>query len=263
MAKVKGEVKGLAVGVGVGFKVLGVIDLRGGLAVRARGGRREQYIPIESVAGAAIQRGDAIALARQYVSRFGLTRLYVADLDAIEGRDTNAALVQGIASTGASVWLDSGIVSVEDAICAIKSGAERVIVGLETLPSFEVLDSICQDVGPRVIFSLDLRDGTPVTTSPALAQHSPEVLAARAVTAGVCGLIVLDLARVGSGSGIDLEMLVRIRRGAPSVPVYAGGGLRSTEEIEQLQHAGCDGALVASALLDGQITEHTLAITYT
>jgi phosphoribosylformimino-5-aminoimidazole carboxamide ribotide isomerase len=238
----------------VGFELLGVVDLRGGLAVRARGGRRDAYEPIESVAGETIQAGDARALACQYVERFGLSALYVADLDAIDRRQPQHAQVRAVASAGAPVWLDAGIDSIDDARGGLLCGASRLIVGLETLPSFHVLESIVQDAGrERVVFSLDLRDGRPIATTPELARHTPQDLAARAADAGVVAVIVLDLARVGSASGVDLEMLARIRDCVPSVGVYAGGGVRSIDDIEQLQRSGCEGALVASALLDGQI----------
>jgi phosphoribosylformimino-5-aminoimidazole carboxamide ribotide isomerase len=215
-------------------------------------------MPIEAVADEHIPRGDARALAERYFKRFGLSKLYVADLDAIEHRGPAHEALSAIQESGASVWLDSGVASTTDAACAIEAGAKCVTVGLETLPSFEVLTSICQSVGSRVVFSLDLREAIPVTTAPDLKEHTPEDLAAQAVAAGVGALIVLDLARVGSGSGVDLETLARIRRRVPSVPVYAGGGVRTIADIEQLQRVGCDGALVASALLDGQITERDL-----
>jgi phosphoribosylformimino-5-aminoimidazole carboxamide ribotide isomerase len=242
-----------------GFDVLGVVDLRDGLAVRARGGRRQQYMPIESVAGETIRRGDATALARQYVARFGLTGLYVADLDAIESGLPPHAEVSTLSSVGVPVWLDAGIASSSDAQRALSSGASRLIVGLETLPSFHVLKAIVEGCGrERVVFSLDLRDGQPVAMATELVTQRPEDLAARAADTGVGAMVVIDLARVGSGAGIDLEGLARIRAIASSVRIYAGGGVRSIEDLEQLQRLGCEGALVASALLDGQITERDL-----
>jgi len=41
-------------------------------------------MPIESVAGERIPPGDVTSLVRQYIDRFGLSSLYVADLDAID-----------------------------------------------------------------------------------------------------------------------------------------------------------------------------------
>jgi uncharacterized protein related to proFAR isomerase len=103
-----------------------------------------------------------------------------------------------------------------------------------------------------MVFSLDLRDRRPIASAPDLAQQQPEALIARAADAGADTVIVLDLARVGSGSGLDLEILARLRSAAPSVRLFAGGGVRGPEDLADLNDAGCDGALVASAVLDGQ-----------
>jgi phosphoribosylformimino-5-aminoimidazole carboxamide ribotide isomerase len=91
-----------------------------------------------------------------------------------------------------------------------------------------------------------------------LTSERPEDLAARAAEAGVAAVIVLDLARVGSGSGVDLELLARIKSRVSTLPGYAGGGVRHMGDVEQLRRVGCDGALVATALLDGQITKRDL-----
>lgn len=243
----------------MGFEVLGVVDVRCGLAVRARGGRRDEYAPIERVAGENIPAGNAAALARQFVDRFGLAAVYVADLDAIERRVQQHAVVRTIASI-APVWLDAGIASLDDAQRALECGASRVIVGLETLPSFEVLRSIVSAVGRgRVVFSLDLRKGEPIATTSELAQQSPEDLATLAADAGVSAIIVLDLARVGMASGLDVDLLTRVRTRVGSVQLYVGGGVRARHDLEVVRTVGCDGALVASSLLDGQITRHDLA----
>ncbi len=242
------------------MQVIGVVDVRRGLAVRARGGRRDEYEPIEGVADENIPAGDAVALARQYVDRFGLAALYVADLDAIERRVQQHAVVRTIASIGAPVWLDAAIASLDDAQRALVCGASRVIVGLETLPSFDVLKSIVSGVGrERVVFSLDLRDREPIATTPQLAQRGPEDLAMQAADAGVSAIIVLDLARVGMASGLDIDLLSRLKPRVDSVQLYVGGGIRGPHDIEVARNVGCDGALVASALIDGLITKRDLA----
>jgi phosphoribosylformimino-5-aminoimidazole carboxamide ribotide isomerase len=66
-------------------------------------------------------------------------------------------------------------------------------------------------------------------------------------------VIVLDLARVGSGTGVDLDLLARVRRAAPGLALLAGGGVRDAADLDRLADAGCDGALVATALHDGRI----------
>ena len=222
------------------LRVIGVIDLRGGAAVHARGGRRDEYQEI----------GDAVELARMYVDRYGVEELYVADLDAIEGRDPESVAPHRLFSV-APVWLDAGISSVERARQAIADGAARVIVGLETLSSFDVLREICAAIGgERIAFSLDLRNGTPLGVG---ARDTPTALAVRASDAGVGAIIVLDLARVGMRTGVDLNLLKAVRKAAPDIELVAGGGVRDADDLARLDGAGVNAALVATALREGSL----------
>jgi phosphoribosylformimino-5-aminoimidazole carboxamide ribotide isomerase len=70
----------------------------------------------------------------------------------------------------------------------------------------------------------------------------------------VPALLVLDLARVGTGAGgPELGLLSELRRAHPTVELLAGGGVGSRADLERLADAGCDGALVATALHDGRL----------
>ena len=236
------------------LSIIGVIDLLRGRAVHARGGRRAEYLPIDSALGVDIS-GDPLALARLYVEQLGLRDLYVADLDAIQGNGPQDALVASIAQLGATAWVDAGVTSVASARRALRTGASRVIVGLETLQSFGQLHEICADVGgERVVFSLDLRSGMPVIAETAsIPAKTPDAITASAVDAGVSAVIVLDLERVGSAAGVDLSRLGALRRAVPGVLLLAGGGVRGWDDLLRLEDVGCDGALVATALQNGAL----------
>jgi phosphoribosylformimino-5-aminoimidazole carboxamide ribotide isomerase len=148
---------------------------------------------------------------------------------------------------------------VSAAAAAFELGVGRAIVGLETLTTFEALDDICSTHGQdRILFSLDLRNGQPLLAA-TNASALPIVIAARAVAAGAGGLIVLDLARVGRGVGLDLALVGDLRRAAPDVMLLAGGGVRGVEDLRALADCGCDGALVATALHDGRIGARDVA----
>ena len=238
------------------MRVIGVIDIREGRAVHARGGQRAEYPPI-GVAACERVDGDPVALARVYVESLGVRELYVADLDAI-GRGPeamNAGVVPRVAALGVPVFVDAGISTVSGATSVIDAGASVVVVGLETLTGFDALSEICSAVGNRrAAFSVDLRDGRPITV-PNVAHSTSAVveIAGRARVAGAGTLIVLDLARVGTGAGVDTELLAQIRRATPGVALLAGGGVRDAEDLVRLASVGCDGALVATALLSGVV----------
>jgi len=241
------------------MRVIGVLDLRKGLAVHARAGERERYAPVASVAGERIEPGDARALARIYRDRFDLSELYAADLDAIEGRAPQDRLVSSLA-TLAGLWLDAGVSSADRARHTLTLGTAHVIVGLETLQSWDALDEICASVrGGHVAFSLDLRDGTLLGNDDVTCRGSVDAVAARAAGAGVASIIVIDLARVGTGGGIDSRLVARVRGSAPRATLLAGGGVRGLDDLLRLADAGCDGALVATALQDGRISAAQVA----
>jgi phosphoribosylformimino-5-aminoimidazole carboxamide ribotide isomerase len=238
------------------LQIIGVLDLRGGRAVHARAGARDRYSAVQSAAGWPIDPGNVRTLAEVYTDVLGISELYAADLDAILDRQPQDDVTKDLASMPAPLWLDAGVRSVEDARRAIAVGASRVIVGLETLPSFEVLSQICSAIGSdRVVFSLDMRDGQPIVANGVQPPDalSPENLARTAATCGAGTLIVIDLARVGTGRGLDVELLKRIHAAAPSVKLIAGGGVRAWDDLVHVAMAGCTGALLASALHNGRI----------
>jgi phosphoribosylformimino-5-aminoimidazole carboxamide ribotide isomerase len=236
-------------------RIVGVIDLWRGRAVHARAGRRDLYEPVLRVSGTTIKAGDAVALARAYVDRLGIGELYVADLDALGGGPVQRSAIAAIAAIGAPVLLDAAVTSPDEARRAHDLGADRVIVALETLPGFEPLRDVCSAIGSaHVAFSLDLRDGVPVVASGArISAEPPQAIAARAIDAGAGTLIVIDLGRVGTGRGLDFDLLASVRGVTQGTRLLAGGGVRGVGDLARLAEVGCDGALVATALHDGRI----------
>jgi phosphoribosylformimino-5-aminoimidazole carboxamide ribotide isomerase len=200
-------------------------------------------------------------LAAAYRHTLGCHEVYVADLNAIAGGGPQHALLEAIRSTGLRLLVDAGVDGPDAAIDLLAAGAYRVVVGLETLPSFDALAAIVEVCGrDGVVFSLDLMEGRPLVRVGATHGSEPLSLAAAAVRAGVGTVLALDLARVGRGRGPDLEMVGALRRlGGGSIGLLAGGGVRSADDLRLLAAAGCDGALVASALHDGRIGAAAIA----
>jgi len=235
-------------------RVIPVLDLRAGRAVLARGGVRDAYQPVESVLASAAPAGDAVAVARAFRERLGCDECYVADLDAIRGGRRQRALVRALADVGARLLVDAGVAGPASAAALLAEGVARVVVGLETLPDFGALEAIAGAIGSeRVVFSLDLHEGQPVLAPGAPHQGSPLDLARAAVTAGAGAVLVLDLARVGARRGPDLALVDAVRGACPDIELLVGGGVRTREDLERLAGAGCDAALLATALHQARV----------
>jgi phosphoribosylformimino-5-aminoimidazole carboxamide ribotide isomerase len=234
------------------LRIYPVIDLLGGVAVRGVGGDRARYRPVRSVLAASPR---PLAVARAVRARLGLERLYVADLDAIAGAPPSAAVLRSLASDGFRLLVDAGCRSAADAVSLLGSGAEEVIAPLETLPGPSALAEILEAAGAsRVVFSLDMKAGALLGRSTAWPSGGAMGVAREAHRLGARRLLVLDLAKVGSGTGPGHFDLIRaIRERFPGVEVLAGGGVRSAADLRALAEAGAHAALVASALHDGAI----------
>jgi HisA/HisF family protein len=245
------------------MRVVGVIDLKDGRAVHAVRGERERYRPVRSAIGG--EDGDALALARGFRAELGLDELYVADLDAIVGRNEraadsdHAALLRALAGE-ARVMVDAGVTEPARARALLDLGAHRVIVGTETLTGADALDRLLAELPDgALVLSVDLRDGRVLSPHPQLAGLRALDAFERLRRAGLREAIVLDLARVGSEEGPDVALIADLHAALPDLELLAGGGVRDVEDLQALEAAGAAGALVATALHRGVIGARELA----
>ncbi|MBA3318725.1 MAG: hypothetical protein H0T50_11645 [Gemmatimonadales bacterium] len=241
------------------MQLIPVLDLARGAAVQARAGKRARYLPAESALTPGVI-GDPLALLQAYREVLDARECYVADLDAIQGGDVQRDLLRALqrGAAGCGLLVDAGITDAAEATGMLAVGVERVVVGLETLGAFEDLAAIVAAAGSeRVVFSLDLRLGHPVLRPARRDQGGPPAtavdLASRAVAAGVRTVLVLDVARVGTGGGVDLGLLEVLRRRFPSERLLAGGGVGGRRDLDRIRDTGCDGVLVATALHTGRV----------
>jgi phosphoribosylformimino-5-aminoimidazole carboxamide ribotide isomerase len=223
------------------MEIIPVIDLMGGVVVRARMGQRDQYRPIETPLSPS---SDPVDVVRGLLGVSAFRTLYVADLDAIEHKgDAKAALARvKSAFPQLDVWVDNGLADADAARAFLDEGRDHLVLGSEAQTNHRLVENLKDD--PRVILSLDFRADTFIGPPALLA--TPDIWPPR--------VIVMTLARVGSGAGPDLERLAIIHRLSGRRRIYAAGGLRHAGDLVELKNAGIAGVLVASALHDARLT---------
>jgi phosphoribosylformimino-5-aminoimidazole carboxamide ribotide isomerase len=232
--------------------IIPVLDLMKGQIVRGMAGRRDTYRPIVSKLTNSTLPLD---IARAFRDHFGLSLFYLADLDAIGGSPPALDLYSLLRQEGFRFWVDAGLRQARNAIPLVQAGVEGIIAALETLAGPEELSRLGLEIGPeRVLFSLDLKEGKPLSHLPAWANADPLEIAGRAVALGVQRMIVLDLSRVGMGGGTATEELcAKLARDYPHLQLITGGGVRDSADLRRLRDCGVGGVLVASALHDGRL----------
>lgn len=228
------------------MQIVPVIDIRNGVVVRAVAGDRQNYRPLVSpLSGSSEPRAVVAGLRATY--RFNA--LYVADLDAIEGRPTNDAIIEAL--TGAQpdlrLWIDAGVGSADGIAERLTHSTMDLVIGSESFADIGALASLRDE--PRAILSLDFRGDDFIGAPELLVQN--ELWPSR--------VIVMTLARVGLGRGPDFARLSEIVARAGKRQVYAAGGVRNAADLARLEAMGVAGALVASALHDGLLTPADIA----
>ncbi|MEM9700950.1 MAG: HisA/HisF-related TIM barrel protein [Planctomycetota bacterium] len=231
------------------MRLLPVIDVKGGFAVRAIAGRREAYQPFRS---ALSPDADPLTLAQQTRERWGLNGVYLADLDALEqggptADSANVELWHALIRDGFDLLLDPGVRCTEDMTGDLAPAGCRIVIASESIGSLRELRACLRD--RRATLGFDLRNGEPV--GPAglaeFVRHRSEPT------------LLLDLAAVGTGGGVPtLPLCQELRRANPDRALLTGGGVSVPDDLHAAADAGVSELLVASALYDGRLSDDDL-----
>lgn len=226
------------------FTVYPAIDVLDGRVVRLAEGDPDRV---------TVEGGDPVAAARDFHGA-GASWLHLIDLDgAFSGAPSPALIERVAAATTLPIQVGGGYRTIDAIAAALAAGAARVIVGTAALqPRF--LDEAAHRFAERLVVAVDVRDGVVAVDGWARTSEltGPE-LARRCRDAGVHRLLVTSTRRDGSLAGPDLDLLREVRE-ATDAPVIAAGGIAALDDLRAVRDAGCEGAVVGSALWRGRFT---------
>jgi phosphoribosylformimino-5-aminoimidazole carboxamide ribotide isomerase len=238
------------------FTVYPAIDVRDGRVVRLRQG---------DYATETRYGDDPCALAEVY-ARAGAAWLHLVDLDAARaGGYTLHILLQRIKSqTALRVQTGGGVRSAADVRGLFDAGADRVVIGsLAVREPAMVSDWIAQYGAERIVVALDTRadaDGRwrlPVHGWTEAAANDAgtdlESMLSGYAAAGLRHLLCTDIARDGMLSGPNSDLYRTLHALAPGIALQASGGVRDLTDVRAARDAGCSGAVLGRALLEGKL----------
>ena len=231
--------------------IIPVIDILNGKVVHAVRGKRVDYQPLKSILTPSV---EPLEVAKAF-KILGFRELYIADLDAITKSQMNFGVIKQIADeTGLKMIVDAGAADLERAEKLIDNGVSRVVIGTETLQKKSFVSDAIWVLGrTRVIVSLDLKGDKLLVGLGFAGCKDPMSLLHEFKGMGVSSVIVLDLARVGSEEGINIDFLKKALD-EKEMDVYVGGGVRNIKDLLELKDLGVSGILVGTALHSGKIS---------
>jgi phosphoribosylformimino-5-aminoimidazole carboxamide ribotide isomerase len=215
------------------------IDLMGGKIVQLVQGEKK-----------ALEFSDFEVWVERF-SKYPLVQLI--DLDAAMGKGGNRDLVQHFASR-LPCQVGGGIRSVENARVLLAAGARRVIFGSSLIKDGAVdvafARSAANELGAeKLVFAIDSRggkvsvrgwkEGTPITPIEMMRELEPFCSA----------FLYTHIDTEGLMKGIPMDV-IRELRAATRRKLIAAGGIRSMEEVQELDALGVD-AVVGMAIYTG------------
>jgi len=237
------------------LKIIPVIDILNSKVVHAVKGRRLNYQPLESI---LFKSTEPLEVAKGFKA-LGFNELYIADLDAIIDCSMNFQTLKSIANeTSLKLMVDAGITSIPRAKKLLDNGISKLIIGTETLQSKKFVKQAVETFGSdRVVVSIDLKGEKVIVKLGFDGCLSPICLLQDFKRMGVSQVIILDLARVGSGEGVNVDFLMKVIAEV-GINVFVGGGVRDINDLIKLRNLGVSGTLIATALHTGKISIDTL-----
>lgn len=235
------------------FTIYPAIDVRAGKVVRLRQG---------DYADETRYGDDPLAFALRY-AKAGAAWLHLVDLDAAKaGGYTLQPLLRDLrAHTGLQVQTGGGVRSEADVAALLDAGAARVVVGsLAVTAPDTVMGWLATFGSERITVALDARqDETgawrlPVHGWTQVAAETLDALLGRYADAGLVHLLCTDIARDGMLAGPNIDLYRRLCERHPGVRVQASGGVRDAADVAAARAAGCAGAVLGKALLDGRLS---------
>ena len=220
--------------------IIPVIDLKDGIAVSGKSGKRETYTPLKTVFH---NSSDPVAIAIA-LKETGFERIYVADLDAIEGKGSNLQVVSEMNQI-IPVMLDYGLNNSEG-VGKILDTVDKVIIATETIKSLNELELLFS-LYPKqnLVMSVDIKEGI-IMGKQINADFKDIIKIIKKIKP--FEVILLDISRVGTENGVDPELINSFID--LETNLILGGGLRN-RDIPELNDKGIKNFLVGTALHSG------------
>lgn len=233
------------------FRIVPVLDILDSKAVHAKKGERANYKPLNLK---LIQSSNPIEIVEVLKQKFNFKEFYIADLDAILKKKPNFELLLKIlALPNIKVMIDPGIINKDDLITYSTLKLNKLILGLETMESIDVIEESFEIFGQnKIIVSIDMYKEKIISNIKQLKSQNSLQAINTIENLGVKEIILLDLFRVGQKLGGIPHLYLEIRKKF-SGNILIGGGIKDFDDLLMYKDEEFSGILIATALYDGSI----------
>jgi phosphoribosylformimino-5-aminoimidazole carboxamide ribotide isomerase len=229
------------------MQVIPAIDLLNGQCVRLHKGDYDEV---------TVYNPSPLGQAKAFKDA-GFDHIHIVDLNgAKEGRFVNLPHIrQIIEELDISVQTGGGIRTFADAEHLLEQGISKVIcssMAVKNEPDWLKLLNFYAD---RTILGMDLKDGKIAYAGwLETASESVDSFVSRMQEKGLKEILCTDISKDGTLSGPNQELYEELKAKFPEIRLIASGGVSSIADLEKLDQAGIEAAVVGKAYYEDRIT---------
>jgi phosphoribosylformimino-5-aminoimidazole carboxamide ribotide isomerase len=233
------------------MRIIIAIDIIGGKCVRlTKGDFNTKKVYNEDPLEVALQIEDN-----------GINYLHLVDLEGAKNKKIeNIKVLEKIAwKTKLKIDFGVGLRTYEDLITVFNAGARQVTTGSIALKDPDLFLEWLSKLGQeKLILGADCIDRK-VVTDGWLEKSDKEIISyiSDYRLKGVKYTICTDIKKDGMLKGPSTALYKEILR-AVKINLIASGGISSMKDIENIQEAGCEGAIIGKAVYEGKVSLNEL-----
>ena len=187
----------------------------------------------------------------------GIDFLHLVDLDgAKSSKIINYKILEQIAlKTALKVDFGGGLKSIEDVKVAFESGASQVTLGSIAVSDPETFNHLFEKYGnDKIILGADFLDNK-IKTNGWLNDSGNDLMdfLEYHILKGIKYVIPTDISKDGMLKGPSTDIYKDILKSFKGISLIASGGISSIEDLEKLNEAGCEGAILGKAIYENKI----------
>lgn len=229
------------------MRIIAALDIIGGKCVRLTQGDFSSKI---------IYNDDPVEAAIE-IESYGIKYLHVVDLDGAKNRKlANLSILEKIGSrTNLQIDFGGGIRSASDLKKVFSAGARQITIGSIAITNQKLFLSWLIEFGDeKIILGADC-SGRKVSACGWTEQSDNDIISfisgyrSKGVKYTICTDIDKDGMLQGPSVGLYRDILADT-----DIRLIASGGISSEKDIEDLDKAGCEGAIIGKAIYEGRIS---------
>jgi len=235
------------------IEIIPAMDLIGGKCVRLTQGDFSRE---------TVYSDDPLDTVKRFEAA-GLKRLHMVDLDgARSGTPANLHVLKYIASaTSLVIDYGGGVKSETDVAAVFGAGAAMINIGSVAVRQPESFIGWLEKFGNnKFLLGADSKNGKVAIDGWQTSTKVPILAFLRDFAErGVTRAFVTDIASDGAMAGPALKLYRKILEEVQEIDLIASGGVRSINDIDELESIGCSGVIIGRALYENTIKLEDLA----